>query len=139
VRFVVCITADDALRQQEGKVGRQTERNNALLDRWAAGDSCRTIAGFFNLTPSGVCGIVGYARRKGDLRAAPRRKRGNAVFIENGKANRGGALKRYRLKKLADRFPVSSAELSAIAAAATVPVTHLGLGAHLGWRPQWLR
>lgn len=115
------------------------ERDDQILNMWAAGKRCADIATEFNLGATSICGIVGRARKRGDPRAVARRHNGSIRFKEIRTENAMAARRRSRKRALSERFPATQADLAAVIAQSTVPVTKLGLGAHLGWRPAWLR
>jgi hypothetical protein len=123
----------------EGKVGKNTERDNAILDRWAAGISALAIGSEFGLQDRNICGIVGHARNRGDERAINRKHHARTSYRAVRTERIIAAARINRMKRLAKKFPATDGDLAAAIAQSTVAITRLGIGAHLGWRPKWLR
>lgn len=116
----------------------QEERDNLILDRWAAGIPAKEIAREFNLSHTRISDIALDARAAGDPRAVKRRKAGSKNYVAVGKAMRNSNINRFRIRRIAAKFPSSAADLTAAITKSTIPVTKLPPGVHIGWRPSWL-
>jgi hypothetical protein len=113
---------------------------DVVLDLFARKLSLGEISVLVDGVPIGTLGaIVHRARKRGDQRAAPRR-RGGKHAPAPARHPPGVEPQRFRRRRLARAFPSTPAELKAAIAQTSVPVRRFSPGlATWGWRPSWLR